>query len=83
MNAWSWYWCCWLTGVLVSFAVPETIALATGHPRNTLSWNIWTFFGGKPGESPLAWSATHFLVGGALAVGLVWLIGHLIFGLWR
>jgi hypothetical protein len=57
--------------------------LFSGHPENTLSDNIWALEKLMPGESLWQWTAVHVLVGGVLIVLLVWLIGHLVFGIWR
>lgn len=38
MNGANWYWLLWL---VIGFGLPETIALATGHPERTLSWSVW------------------------------------------
>jgi len=37
-NLWSAYWGLWLFG---GFGIPEAIALASGHPENTLSYQVW------------------------------------------
>lgn len=37
-NAWSLYWAAWL---FTGFGVPEAIALISGHPENTLSYQVW------------------------------------------
>jgi hypothetical protein len=83
MNGWSIYWVVWAGAVFVSFAAPEFWALATGHSENTLSQNLWRLEQFLPGQHVWQWSALHFLIGGALLVLLVWLIGHLVFGIWR
>lgn len=82
MSAWSVYWLCWFAAVVITFAVPEGYALVTGQPQATLSANIWALESAAPGQSILNWSAIHVLVGGGLAVLLIWLIGHLIFRIW-
>lgn len=37
-NGWSIYWACWIA---FGFGIPEGVALATGHPENTLSYQVW------------------------------------------
>jgi len=80
----SWYWPSWFVGAIgLLFLVPECIALAT-NTANTLSWYVWRLTGEfVPGERGLwNWSALHVLIGGLLTVLFLWLIGHLVFGLW-
>jgi hypothetical protein len=84
-NAWSWYWLIWLIVTIpLAFLIPELIALASGHPENTLSAQIWRLEQFLPGHAgPIwSWTAMHFLIGGLFAVLFVWLIGHFTFGVW-
>ncbi|MER5694964.1 hypothetical protein ACWDBO_31645 [Streptomyces mirabilis] len=69
------YWLLWLA---VGFVVPETYWLFV-NTKNTLSWTIWGWFGVREGVPVWQWSVAHLL----LAVILVWLLGHLAFGIWR
>jgi hypothetical protein len=69
------YWLLWLA---VGFVVPETYWLLV-NTKNTLSWTIWGWFGVREGVPVWQWSVAHLL----LAVILVWLLGHLAFGIWR
>lgn len=82
MTGWQKWWAIWASVSFLSFIVPELVAAFT-DPRNTLSWTVWDLEGGSPGDSITKWTATHVLVGGALLVVLLWLIGHLVFGIWR
>jgi hypothetical protein len=82
--SWRVYWGAWFLLSFVTFIVPETIALVSGKTENTLSRTFWALEQFEPGQDYFAkWTALHFLVGGMLAVVLAWLIGHLVFGLWR
>ena len=84
-NAWSWYWLAWFVVTFpVAFLVPEMIALASRHPENTLSAQIWRLEGFLPGHAGPVWNwtALHILIGGVLAVLLLWLIGHFVLGIW-
>lgn len=69
------YWLLWL---VVGFGVPETYWLFA-NTKNTLSWTVWTWFGVREGVPVWQWSVAHLL----LAVILLWLVGHLAFGIWR
>lgn len=69
------YWLVWL---VIFFGVPETYWLFV-NTKNTLSWTIWTWFGVHPGVPVWQWSVAHLLLGAVL----VWLLGHLAFGIWR
>lgn len=83
MNGWSWYWTGWFFAMFVAFAVPEFYALATHHPENTLSENFWRLEQQLPGQDFMHWTALHYLLGVTLVILLAWLIGHLVFGIWR
>lgn len=84
MNGWSWYWLCWfIASIVVAFLGPELYALFTGHPENTLSAQVWRLEQALPCQHVWQWTALHILIGGVLLVLLVWLIGHLVFGIWR
>ena len=82
MTAWQRYWLVWATVSFLTFLGPELVA-AFSDPRNTLSWTVWDFEGGQPGDPVDLWTSTHVLFGGILTVVLLWLIGHLVFGIWR
>lgn len=78
-NAWSFYWI--FVWFLLGFGLPEFIALRK-NPEDTLSYQVWHLEGwGLRGlaQNPLSWSFAHYLV----AVGMVWLLGHFVYGLWR
>jgi hypothetical protein len=65
-NLWSLYWSVWL---FLLFGVPEGIALATGHPENTLSDQVWHL----EGTGATFWRYVVFAV-------LFWLLIHMV---WR
>jgi hypothetical protein len=78
-NGWSFYWIVVWFGVL--FLGPELYAIFT-NPKNTLSYQVWHLEGmGLKGlaQNPLNWSFGHYVV----FAGMVWLIGHFVFDLWR
>lgn len=78
-NWWSFYWIFVWFGL--GFGIPEGYALAT-DPRNTLSYQVWHLEGfGLHGlwQNPLHWSAGHYFI----AVGMIWLLGHFVGGIWR
>jgi hypothetical protein len=81
-NAWTVYWLVIWFGL--GFGIPETIALVTGHPENTLSDQVWRLEGLTASNSgtfwnPLTWSIPHFLI----ACGVIWLSFHFIDHIWR
>lgn len=82
MTAWQRYWLIWATVSFLTFLGPELYAGATDG-RNTLSWTVWDFEGGNPGDPIGNWTSAHVLFGGTLTIVLLWLIGHLVFGIWR
>jgi hypothetical protein len=83
VNGWSTYWIWWFTIAMVAFLGPELYALASHHPENTLSQNVWRLEQIAPGQHVWQWTALHVLIGGSLALLLVWLLGHLVLGIWR
>lgn len=70
------YWLLWL---VVGFGIPEAFALSTSRPKETLSDTVWWICDITPGHTTWNWTFLHFL----LAALLVWLLGHLVLGLWR
>lgn len=70
-----WYWWAWLG----AFAVPEFIALGTGHPGNTFSDFVWKVCDVLPGQTFWEWSFAHL----ALAALMFWLFFHFVFELFR
>jgi len=69
----------------LGFGIPEGIALATGHPENTLSDQVWHIEGLGNGESsslfanPISWNLGHWVI----FCGMVWLFGHFIDHIWH
>ena len=70
------YWPVWF---LLLFGVPEAIALRTHHTEWTLSGWIWRVCDVLPGSTLLQWTALHIF----LAAFLLWLLVHMVFGIWR
>lgn len=65
----SLYWLLWLA---VGFGVPEGIALATGHAKNTLSYQVWHLEG--HGATFWRWTICSFTL---------WLVLHMTFRIFR
>lgn len=83
-DGFSHYWLWYVLAAFVAFIVPELYALASGHPENTLSAQVWRLEGILNRNFPLVqWTAVHFLLGGVFIVAFIWLIGHFTFGIWR
>jgi hypothetical protein len=72
----EWYWAIW---IVVLFGGPEAIALATGHPEDTLSEVTWHWFDVAPGQTIWTYSIQHFI----LVVLMTWLYFHIVFGIFR
>lgn len=66
------YWAVWLG---VGFLGPELYWLAT-KPVNTLSYQVWRLTGVGQGDS---WDFARYFV----AVFMIWLTAHFVFGLFR
>ncbi len=80
-NLMTMYWLVVWFGL--GFGIPEGIALATGHPENTLSDQVWHIegLGSASGNfaNPVTWTFGHWLV----FCGMVWLLGHFVDHIWR
>lgn len=75
------YWLIWFVGTFVTFIVPEVWWLIK-NKQYTLSWTLWHVEQFTPGQGIAHWTAGHFLIGGIIMVLLLWLMGHLVIGLW-
>lgn len=81
VTGWGWYWIAWFFG---GFGIAETIGLVK-NTQDTLSWQFWGL------ESinfthPLDfadWTPFHWAIALILLTFVVWLGGHLVFGIWR
>jgi hypothetical protein len=67
---------------VTAFAIPESYALITRNGQS-LSQKVWDLEDLSQGQSFFAWDFAHYAVGSGLAILLTWLLGHLLFGLWR
>lgn len=76
MNWWRLYW---LLFLLVGFGVPETVALVRSRRDDTLSEAVWHWCQVSPGNTLWTWSALHIFV----ALFMLWLFVHLMWGYWR
>ncbi len=69
------YWMVvWLAA---GFGIPETLALATGHPEFTLSDTAWRMLDVLPGNTITQWNFLHLTV----SFLLFWLWLHISFRL--
>lgn len=73
-------WITWLAAVAVSFAVLESIALATPRAGDTLSENVRRWLGIAPVRPWRRWGVAGFL---ATLVGFtVWFGPHIVLSIW-
>ena len=72
MSGWTFAWILWAA----MFAAVEGAALANRDSGDTLSEHIWAVFAVR--GKPAGWMWRR----GILGVGLTWLVGHLMFGIW-
>lgn len=70
----TWAWALWI----LAFAVLEGIGLFDGRKGGTLSELTWDVFRVRDRRP----TALTWVLRGALLVALVWLTGHLGFGIW-
>jgi hypothetical protein len=80
---WNWMSFYWLVAWFgLGFGIPEGIALATGHPENTLSDQVWHIEGLQTQPAfinPVHWTLGHWVI----FCGMVWLFGHFIDHIWH
>lgn len=78
------YWLIWFSLSFGTFIIPESIALASGKPQNTLSAAIWRMENVLPSQPwPWQWTAAHLLFTGAFTLVMGWLVGHFGWGIWK
>lgn len=83
-NAWSAYWLGSVSFfIFVLFLPPELYALATGHPENTLSAQVWRIGQVMLGQPITAWSWQHWVLITFVTLLFGWLIVHFSFGVLR
>jgi hypothetical protein len=66
------YWIAW---ALLGFGIPEVIALVRKDRGDTLSENVWKWFGIRKGKGRWVWPRR-----GVLAIGMLWLTIHFLTG---
>lgn len=66
------YWPVWLALVVLTFAVPETVAIVASGEGGTLSEMTREWIGTTEGQASAGWVAMTVVAGGAA----VWWIGH-------
>ena len=81
VTGWGWYWIAWFFG---GFGIAEGYGLFV-NTQDTLSWQFWGLeqinfahpfdFAG--------WTPLHWAIAATLLVFVIWLGGHLVFGIWR
>ncbi|HEY2090240.1 MAG TPA: hypothetical protein VGH54_29985 [Mycobacterium sp.] len=67
----NWYWGIWASVSFSAFAIPEMIAVFTGHPRWKLSSAVWSLEDAFP--YPLVWRTVAVITVAVIAY-------HLAFG---
>lgn len=75
-------WQAWALVALVWFGIQEAWALVTGHPENTLSWNVWRALKVQPHEHLSDHPALWVLSLGLFVTVVVFLLGHFWFKWW-
>jgi len=81
ITGWGWYWIIW---AVVGFGIPETYGLIK-NAKDTLSWQFWGLEHiNFPHPFDFAdWTPIHWFIGLVLLAFVIWLGGHLVFGIWR
>ena len=74
------YWAVWSVLMGVGFLVFEFWQIATGHPENTLSAQVWRMAHVVAGQAPAQWAIEHWVF--AVLFGLLasWLTVHFDLG---
>ena len=70
------YWPLWLGMLASTLLLREIWALATGLPRDTLSYWVWAHLHIMSNERPSQWTAADFLTLGVWIVLVLWLTFH-------
>jgi hypothetical protein len=78
---WSHIWAAWLAFVIGSFLLLEFVGLSY-TPKDTLTDTSRTWLHVVSGQSPLHWNTPHQLAAGLMLLFMVWLFGHIFFGVW-
>jgi hypothetical protein len=81
ITGWGWYWLTWM---FVGFLAPELYAVFT-NSYNTLSWQFWGLEKinfAHPFDFA-DWNWLHYTMGSLVLIFVVWLGGHIIFGIWH
>lgn len=69
--------------VVIWFGLEEGYALASGHPENTLSRNLWRFLQVVAHEHLSQHPAQWVLCLGVWLTVVTFITGHIFFGWWR
>lgn len=81
ITGWGWYWIAWAA---LGFGVPEGYGLAV-NTQDTLSWQWWGIehIDFTHPFDFAEWTPVHWATGLVLLTFVIWLGGHLVFGIWR
>lgn len=81
ITGFGWYWIAWF---FLGFGGPEAYGLIY-NVQDTLSWQFWGLehIDFQHPFDFAEWTWVHFLIGGMLVAGLLWLLGHLVLGIWH
>lgn len=81
VTGWGWYWIAW---IVAGFGVPEAYGLVY-NTQDTFSWQWWGIeqIDFKDPFDFAVWTPAHWVIGLLLLVFVVWLGGHLVFGIWK
>lgn len=76
------YWPLWALLALLTFGIPEIVALIT-NVDNTLSDYVWRELGVSDHQSVWQWSAVRVLSLGVWLTVVTWLTWHFWLRIWR
>lgn len=78
---WSHIWAAWLSLTLGSFLVLEAIAFSFSE-KDTLTDVSRSWMHVVTGQSPIHWNTPHQVAACLMLLFMVWLFGHIFFGIW-
>lgn len=73
-----WYWPVWLSVMAATLLIPETLALWSRQPDDTLSEWVWRKLQVST-DQQLPWTAAHYLIFGVWLTLISWLTWHFFF----
>jgi hypothetical protein len=81
LTGWGWYWLIW---AVIGFGVPEAYGLAR-NVQDTLSWQFWGMehIDFRHPFDFAEWTPAHWVIACVFNAFVIWLDGHIAWGIWH